>query len=434
MLNLRPFEIVLIAIFAAIALFSIGFFAFYQGSSVNEEGIYGNSLSVWGTLDAPAFREVIASIGDADDAFDVVRYTQFDERTFDEELTNAIAEGRSPDLVVLPHDSLITHRAKLVGLSFETIPERTFRDTYVDGAEIFLLADGVYGVPFAVDPLVMYWNRDTFSSNGLANPPSTWEVLVSSVVPSITRITPSLDILESAIAFGEFSNVTNAKSILSMLIIQAGSNIIEENRDSYAVTLNESQSGALPAGEAALSFYTQFANPANVNYSWNRALPNDRFQFLGSELAQYFGFGSELSGMRNSNPNLNFDISVVPQGANATTRRTYGTFYAFVIPRASGNTQGAYLAAQQLASAENAAYLTELLGLAPVHRGELGKGTGNPERSIIFESALIARGWLDPDPVASENTFKTMVEDVTSGRARISEAIRDAVGRLRLEF
>jgi hypothetical protein len=273
-----------------------------------------------------------------------------------------------------------------------------------------------------------------FSSNGLANPPRTWETLVSSVVPSINEITAQLDIIQSAIAFGEFTNITNAKAIISMLLLQAGSGIVEETERSYVVAFTNAIGGGLPPGDAALSFYTQFSNPSTGNYSWNRALPNDRFQFLGGKLALYFGFGSELRTIRNANPNLNFDVSEVPQGAEATVKRTYGTFYAFTVPRASGNVQGAYLAAQRLGSAAQSARLAESFGLAPVHRSVVAAGSGNRDREILYRSALISRGWLDPDPSASENIFKSMVEDVTSGRERVSTAVSDAVNRLRLAF
>lgn len=433
MMSMRPFQIVLIGVFALLAIGGFTFLALFNSTS-NQEQAYGQSVVIWGTLDQRAFNAVFAKIRENDDAFHVVEYIEKDERTFDSQLTTAIAEGRAPDLVVLPHTGLVTHRAKLMPITFETLPQRTFRDRYVDGAEIFMFSNATYGLPFGVDPMVMYWNRDVFSSSGVPSPPETWEALVSVTVPQVTRTNTSLDILQSAVALGEYRNIRHAKDILSMLLLQAGSSIVDETRVGYEVTLARSSESGLPPANATLSFYTQFSLPSHDNYSWNRAFEEDHLQFLAGELGLYFGPGSEYRDIEQENPNLNFDLTAVPQGTGVTNLRNYGTFYAFSVPRGSDNVQGAYRVAQLLASADISAQLTGLLRLAPVQRSVIAQGTNDPYRRVLYDAALISRGWLDPDPEASNTVFRQMVEDVTSGRARIHDAVDDMVGRLELLF
>lgn len=434
MFNIRPFQIILIGAFAAFAIFGLIFFSLYQSSNNSDAPGYGERVVIWGTLSRDAFLAVFNEIVNDDRDFQAVQYVEKDARSFDTELVNAIAEGRSPDLIVLKSDSLVMHRAKLRAVSFESIPERDFRDTYVDGAELFVLSDGVYGLPFAVDPMVMYWNRDLFSANGLATPPRTWEELVATVEPAVTEVGTDLQIQRSTVAFGEYANVRNAKNILSLLFLQSGTEIVAEGDRGYVITLKETAPGGLPPADATLSFYTQFANPAGTEYTWNRSLPLDRSRFTSGELALYFGMGSEYRTIEASNPNLNFDITQVPQGASASIKRGFGTFYAFAIPRASGNPQGAWRAAQVLSGESVSAALATGLNLAPVRRSVVGQGTTDPYRQVLYTAALTARAWLDPSPAASENVFKTMIEDVTSGRSRVSEAVTDAIGRLELLF
>ena len=434
MLSIRPFQIVLLGIFASLAIIGVIFFTLFKGSSSEDVQSYGASVTIWGTLPASAFNSVFAEISRDDKEFQVVRYVQKDARTFDLEILNAIAEGRSPDLIVLRSDSIVTHREKLLPISYSTLPERDFKDAYIDGAGIFLFSDGVYGVPFAVDPLVMYWNRDMFSGNGLAVPPATWDALLTTVVPTLTKVAPNFSISRSAVAFGEYANVRNAKAILSLLFLQSGTSIVTESNRQYSITLNQGSQGALPPGDAALSFYTGFALPSAAQYSWSRSLPEDRLQFTSGSLGLYFGFGSEYDAILNSNPNLNFDVAEVPQDASATVKRGLGTFYAFAIPRASGNTAGAFAAVQTLTSARVSASLAGALNLAPVQRSTIAAGTTDPVERVRFSAALIARSWLDPSPIGSENVFKIMIEDVTSGRSRVTQAVSDAVGRLVLLF
>lgn len=435
MKNLRPFQIVLLALFGIFAVIALILLSNYSPEASDAEKKYGDEVLIWGTLDADVFRSAFNEINSADKAFSVVEYERIDLRSFNDTFVNAVAEGRSPDLILIPSSELVRQRSKLLGLTYETIPLRTFMDTYLDGAEIYTFQDGVFGIPFVVDPIVLYWNRDIFAENGFAQPPSTWEQAVGSVIPAITRRDNSRTILQSAVAFGEVRNVQNAKEVLLLLAMQSGSKMVHEDGNRYAVELNRStEEKALPPLESAVQFFTNFSNSNSALYSWNRQQPLDRNAFVAENLAMYFGFGSESADLEGQNPNLNFDAAPVPQGASATARRTYGEFYAFAIPKASKNPQGAFLAASTLALPQNATMISEMLGMAPAQRSAIAAGSPDPFRQIIFNAALIARGWLDPNSSATDGIFEDMVEDITSGRESLNSAVSDGEQKIRLTF
>jgi ABC-type glycerol-3-phosphate transport system substrate-binding protein len=431
MMNLRPFQIILLGIFFALAVGGVIFFAVFRGfgSAANP---YGAKVEIWGTLDQAAFSAAIRAVEEEDENFKVVSYIQKNQSTFQDELINAIAENRGPDGIVLSSDVLVSLRPKLYPIPYDTFSLRDIKDMYVDGAEIFSLSDGMYGFPFAVDPLVLYWNRDSFSSAGLAVPPATWESVVSQTVPLLTKVrqSPVFAIDKAALAFGEYTNVQNATRILLTLLLQAGSPLITENANGYTVLINNSTVTTVrPPGDAALDFYTQFANPARPVYTWNRSLSQDRNAFLAEDLALYFGFGSEYASLRAGNPNINFDAAQIPQQSGAGIKKSYGTFYTLSILRSSDNFAGTYLALAKLGEGERASALAQDLGFAPVHRTALALGNPDPFRQTMYTMALFARGFLNPNPSATEGIIKTMIEDVTSGRSRVTAAIGDAVGR-----
>ncbi len=431
MTNMRPFQLVLLAVFGFLAVVALIFLSAFQMQKSEEEQVYGEEVVIWGTFPQKEVKNVLQEIANTDKPFNVVTYYQVPEETFDAELVNAIAEGRSPDLVVLKSDALVKHRAKLYPIPYDSLSRRTFQDTYVDGAELFALQDGIYAFPLAIDPVVMYWNRDMFTSNGLAQAPKTWEEIVNEVVPRLTRRDTQRNVLQSAVAFGEYRNVMNAKLMLMLLCIQSGSRMISEGDHTYEVLLNESlvEGGRAPL-ESAVQFYTDFSNVNSPLYSWNRALPMDKNAFLAGDLGLYFGRGSELQDISDKNPNLNFDVAEVPQGASATVRRTSGDLYGLAIPRATKNARGAYAAAQVLARAEYASALSSALGMSSARRDVIAQGEEDPYRQVILQSALITRGWLDPSAEESNEAFMQMVEDIVSNRARISEAVDDAIKRL----
>jgi ABC-type glycerol-3-phosphate transport system substrate-binding protein len=431
-MHIRPFEIGLIAFFGIAAISALIIFSNWEPEDPGKV-IYGESVTIWGTLNADVMNEFITTLRKTDKALEVVSYRQIDERMFEDEIVNAIAEGRSPDLIVMPHSSLVSLRPKLQSISYETLTERTLRDTYIDGAEIFFRSNGVYGIPFAVDPLVLYWNRDIFSSSGLAQPPKTWESLVTQT-QAIVRTDDTHEISQSAVAFGEYVNVRHAKEVLAMLLLQAGSSIVDESNGSYTVTLNKKIQNGLAPGEAVLTYYTQFAIPTTAQYSWNRSKSEDRREFLNGTLGMYFGSASERRALERENANLNFDMTEVPQGSGATILRNYGEFYAFAIPRGAKNASGAYAVATLFGTSANAQMLVTAYDFAPVHRVLHGKASGDPYINTVYQSGLIARGWLDPDAKKSGPVFQTMIEEITSGRARLNEAIYDGIYQLEKLF
>lgn len=434
MLNLRPFQILTLGIFGLLFVFGILALARYSGF-VGEANPYGQSVEIWGVLDGDEMLKEIQSITEADERFYVVTYREFDPRTFADELTNAIAEGRGPDAVILTHEEILRERPKILPVPYETLPQRSFNDTYIDGATIFNLSDGTYGFPIAVDPLVLYYNRDMLAAEDLVAPPRTWEELLNQAVPRLTKRSSNNSITQSAVALGEYQNVKNAKDILLMLMLQAGSSLVDDYVGTLELRFNETDvATSRPPADASLDFYTQFANPGRTVYSWNRSLPQDTQAFLSGDLAFYFGFASEVDELRGENPNLNFDATRVPQAADATIKRNYGLFYTLALLRSSDNRDGAYQAMVQLAGRDRAASIAEANELAPVFRSTIAARHQDPFMQNAYDGALTARGWLDPNPVASENVFKRMIEDVTSGRTRISSAVADAQTRINQLF
>ena len=350
MRKLRPFQIILLAAFGFFALISIVLLSGFSSAGPTDKSAYGRQVIIWGSFDQEVMNNILDDIAKDDKAFEVVEYHEKDPLTFDFELLNAIAEGRAPDLIVLRHDRLVTNRVKLLSIPYETISKREFRDSYVDGAEIFARPDGIYALPIAVDPLVMYWNRDILASNGLAAAPTTWEEIVNVVAPAITITKDNRDIVLSTLAFGEYRNVVHSKEILSMLMMQSGSGLIDESDIGYSVLLNEtSPIGGNPL-ETSLQFYTTFSNVTSRLYSWKRAQRDDRDEFVSGDLALYFGLGSELDLLKRQNPNLNFDVAPVPQGVSASIKRTHGTFYGFAIVRATANPPCGFAAARTTAN------------------------------------------------------------------------------------
>ncbi|MGB3922281.1 MAG: hypothetical protein WBL19_03385, partial [Minisyncoccia bacterium] len=176
-------------------------------------------------------------------------------------------------------------------------------------------------------------------------------------------------------------------------------------------------------GEAALEFYTQFSNPARPYFSWSRSLLDAQTHFASGDSAYYLGFASEYRVLKNKSPNLNFGLSLVPQSKVSTRVTTFGNLRAVAISRGSRNPAVALEVAGYLTSRDSAGLLSGVMLLPPARRDLLSRKPTDAVLSVFYDAALQSRGWLDPSDKQSDLIFREAIESVTSGRARVLEAI-----------
>ena len=406
------FQIALIAVFVAAAIGGLILFARYKGSS---EAQNLPTAEIWGVIPETQIAALKESLRD-DETFKI-NYTEKRPELFYNNLIEALAAGNGPDLIIIPENLLRKLRSKIFTIPFETISERTFRDTYLDEGELFLTAEGAMALPFSVDPLVMYWNRDTFATAGLAKPPAIWDEFIL-LAQTLTDKDLNGNVFRSAVALGEFDNITNAKEILSALFLQIGAPPLAAS------------GGANNAGVSALNFYTQFSNPLGLTYSWNKSLPNSRDAFLAGDLAIYFGFASELPTLRAKNPNLYFDVAALPQPKGAKKSVTFGKLYGAAVLKSSKDIANSARIAFLLTSNQALKTFSQKSGWPPVRRDLLSAKPTDAFGALFYDSALKSRGWLDPDYWATSAAFKEMIESVSSGKARPSEAVGKMEGEI----
>lgn len=408
------FQIILLAIFAALAV--AGFLIFSFAVSRSATGSIG-PLTVWGTLDGTTFSTYLRELAQVDPNLNQVTYLQKDIATYDTDLTQAIASGKAPDLMLIRQDYAVRNEdfVQLIPYTQQSwaLSQSQFADTFADVADPFLAPDGVVAVPFLVDPLVLYWNKDILATAGFAQPPQYWDQLPG-MVAAITQRGDAGQVQRSTIALGEYANVDHAKDILALMILQAGGSITERDVDGKLVAaLAGGTAGA--ASEKALDFYTSFANPSrSESYTWNRSLPSSLQAFAAGQSALYIGFASENALIRKTNPNLNYTVAKVPQIRAASRATSLARVYGLAIPRNTKNLAGSVGLAYSLAASTSAMMASQSFGLAPARRDLLSAG-GDGDAATYYAETIRGLSWIDPDPLATEGVFKSMIENITSG-------------------
>lgn len=426
---MSKFQIIIITVFVIVGVVAVLIFAgILPGFKKGGGGAgMGAEISVWGIFPQQKIASLISELNEANDDLFKINYSEKKSSVYENELLNALASGTGPDLWFLTQDVILKSKDKVYILPFESYNERNFRDNFIDSAELLIDNQGIVGFPMAVDPLVLYWNRDLFSSAGIAKPPQYWDEFLTDV-QILVKKDEAGNIVQAGAALGEFRNVKNAKDIVSMLILQTGNPIIKNS--TLEIFLGEKGGALLDPAESSIRFFNEFSNSKKSSYTWNRALQDSQVAFTNGFLAMYFGYASEIESIREKNPHLNFDISEAPQIRDSKTKATFGKIYSAVISKNSLKKQPAFWALAKLADKDFSKSFSVEMGLGSPRRDVLAGGVKDPFLSVVYKSSIMSRSWLEPDSEAVSEIFRNMIESTATGRARISEAVGAAKAQL----
>jgi ABC-type glycerol-3-phosphate transport system substrate-binding protein len=417
---MSKFQLILMLVFGAFILIAVMVFSFSKSSS---QAIA--QVVIWGNVSSHDFNELITQAELSSDKKTVYVYVEQNIDTFDTTLTEALAEGVGPDLILVPLENIWKNKTRLLPIPYKSISEGDFKNTFIEESELFLTPEGIYALPIVEDPMILYWNRDLFTKASLAKPPVYWDEIYD-YAAKLTEKDPAGNLTKSAITLGEAKNIPHSKDILAMLMLQAGTPITAYVGGPLRAQLTQNFNLPLVPGEAALDFYTQFANPLKPFYSWNRSMKSASTAFAGGDVAMYLGFASELKEIKAKNPNLNLGLAPVPQSRVSGKAITLGRLTGISLVRGTKNSNAALAAALKIASKDVAQKLSNIMSLPPARRDLLGEKPQDTGLAIFYTASLQSKGWLDPDHFKTKIIFTDMIDSVTSGRARVQEALNRA--------
>jgi ABC-type glycerol-3-phosphate transport system substrate-binding protein len=431
--KLSPFQIILLGLMVIAIVGGVIVFAINK----NEDSETNVPVEMWGTLPQSTIENLgikINASSESEIGVNII-YTEFPKDSFEKELIEALASDSGPDIVILDDEMLLKHENKIFLIDYQYYSQKQFKDNFIQAGESLLRQNGFLGFPISVDPLVLYWNRTILNNEGITNPPKYWDDFLS-LVPKIVQKDSIGNINRSAVAFGEYENVANAKNILVTLIQQAGNDIVFRDlvENEYYVALADSFKFTLRPADTALNFYTQFANPTKDVYSWNKAMPNSLDLFISGDLAFYFGLASERQQILNKNPNLNFDVAIVPQSRSSNESSTIGKMKFVAVLNKSQKISNAFSTIVKVTNSIGIEALSNLLQIAPVRRDLSVNFTPSAYMDVFHKSALISKVFLDPNEQETNKIFKKMVESVMIGSQNVSDAVRRANDELKTLF
>lgn len=387
------------------------------------------TVTIWGTFPQGNFNDFVGKINLTLPSPLSVNYVEIPAKNFRKTFIEELAKGRGPDMILVSQQEILGYSDKIIEIPNTVLTQRDFQNTFVDQASLYLTPTGALALPFVMDPMIMYWNRTMLTNAGFARYPVYWDEYTE-MIKRINIKDENSNVRRTSIALGEFKNIDHARAILSTILLQSGNPITVATTYGVASALGDISYQGSKTSIPAVSFFTQFANPRDSYYSWNRSLPSSKSSFLSGNLATYFGLTSELLELRQKNPNIDYDVAPMPQIRTGKIRTAYGNMHGISIVRSTANQSASYAVMQSLTASSASTLLGQITYLPSVRRDIISGGSVDPYMSIFLDAALISRGWLDMNPTISNQIFTDMVELVTSGRSDIKDAISQASDEL----
>lgn len=408
----------------------------------------------WSVFDDPgSFGELLKEYGDANNLD--VELVPKSFNTYEQELVDALAAGRGPDIMSfhntwLPeHIELLTplpvaedyasleddgQRQALEDRAAELPGLREYVDTYVDTVPADFVSDGrIYAMPEYVDSLALYYNEDLLASAGIVEPPRTWTEF-SRDAAALTRLDDQGRVLRAGAAVGSARNINRSTDILTTLMLQNGAAAVDSTLQFAAFNraLQRADGTEANPGLDALEFYTDFANPTTPSYSWS--LDQDVWysldSFAAGDVAMMINYSHQVPEVQAANAKLNFKVAPLPQRDDATFDITYANYWGLAVSRTSPVALEAWELINFLQRDDNVLAYLQATQRPPAKRSLIPAFENDLNLGVFADQAAVARSAYSPDLNLTETVFAAAIDDVNLGRRSAADALNVAASQV----
>ncbi|MDD5760621.1 MAG: extracellular solute-binding protein [Candidatus Pacebacteria bacterium] len=392
------------------------------------------TLEIWGLSDESAvfapliqgFQKIYPHIS--------INYISKDEATYHEDLLNSLVNNKAPDILMLQDNWLPYYQDKIYPLDLTKDKYFNLLDLEQTYSQIArnetIKGNYLLGLPLYTDTLALYYNKDIFDYYNVVLPPRTWEEILN-LIPTLRRVNPRSQITRAAISLGSASNVEWETDIISSLMMQYGTGIVDVSKKGAIFHLESDRGGKkIIPGEESLNFYTQFANPRSPYYTWNDNFNNSVIAFSRGETVMMIGYNKAKKIIEEYGPNLNYKISSLPQFAGTPSVVNYGYTMTLAVLRSSGHPQESWNFLKFLSQKNNAEHYFLQTKNPPARLDLIQAYLNDLDSGIFIRQISTSQNWYQYDFQEIEQIFKEMISAVTLKGEDSLKAINAARDRI----
>lgn len=421
-----PFKTAIIVISIVIAVFALLVFSGkvpFLDSSTDTSALSGEVV-IWGTVPEQEMSAAMSTLAQSVKTY-TVTYREVQQQSFVPELVNSIANGTNPDLIIAPHDIILNQYDKLNVIPYTSMTEADYKATYVPSSEVFLRANGIQALPIAIDPMVMYYNKDIAAKYGVINPPASWDDVVKSAETMTEAGSVDGEFKLSVIPFGSYNNYKYAKDIIAAILEQFGTPLIARTASGLGVGLYDND-GVSNLNTIA-RYMNDFSNPNLTTFTWSVRMPDAFEAFVSNRLAYYPAYMSDNRSIAAANPRLQYDYAYLPQTPNTNRFFTSAKIIGISQLTSSKNPLAAFNAMSIISQPSWTNAIAGYIGSPSARKDELEaqSKTGTQYAVLSSKSAIAGKVMYDKAPINSNNLVNQMFNDIVSNRYNIGEAVQN---------
>jgi len=283
----------------------------------------------------------------------------------------------------------------------------------------------IFALPLSVDTLTLYYNKELLNSAGFPEPPKTWNEFQTQVT-KLTKLGADNSIIQSGAAIGTGKNVERAFDILSLLMMQNGTQMTD-GRERATFAREDNNQNIL--GLEATRFYTDFANPLKQVYTWNDNQPNSFQAFVTGKTAFFFGYSYHADLIKTAAKKLKFAIAPIPQieGGKVVS---YANYWVETVAKSSKYKNWAWDFIQFATDKDHVESYLNASKKPTARRALINKQMEDESLSIFASQILTAQSWYQGnDAKAAEKAFLDLISSVLKGEDE-ERAIKDAENKI----
>ncbi|MFO0862125.1 MAG: extracellular solute-binding protein [Candidatus Saccharibacteria bacterium] len=339
-----------------------------------------------------------------------VNITYIDPANYQAKVLQAQAAGSLPDMFGFRNDGLPLYQKSLQPAPESVITAEQFNQTFADFASKSLVSGkNIYGMPFGIATLGLFYNTDAFKKANISSPPSTWQEFDKA--NSSVRNKQGQTLYSSGAALGTAA-VHSYPDIISMFMMQNGA--VMTNSPPTKATFQLADSTGYSSGSKALEYYASFAQPSKENYTWSDALGSSVTAFATGKTQMMIDYPMVAKTLRKQNTNLPFTMVALPQ-TNPKTPLNYGVIFTQGVSKTSKNSEIAW-DFLGFATSKNQQLLYSQASLWPAARRDLVAQQYNDKDLAPFARQIAtASDWYRGINYATNNNLREMVSNYLAG-------------------
>lgn len=391
-----------------------------QTQTNSQEG----SLTIWGVFDDGSVFQPSIDAFNKQNPNVKITYVKKSYADYENTLVDAIASDSGPDIFAVSNFWIPKHKSKMAAANTNIMSVQEFSQSFIPSAYNDFVSDGkIYGIPLYTDNLALIYNKKLFGKDNLYEAPQNWnDVLDYSKI--LTKKAPGnpTEITQAGIALGT-NGVSRSADILTALMLQNSTPMISDDRRSYNFNQFVKDSSGTPVypGTSALNFYTSFANPNKVSYSWNDALGNSTTAFAQEKVAMIIGYSYFIPQIVKANPSLDYGIAPLPQIKGAADNIDFVNYWGWSVSNRSKNTDAAWTFLKFLTGNEQSNNYLRATGQTSSQKNEVGSSN-----KVFDDQKYYSETIFKGDADVFDQIFTDMIDDVVKYNQPNQSAIDSA--------